>query len=162
MPKLKCPDCQTIFEANTENPYLSCPNCKATYQNPYCTASNVPATVDQLQNEAQQQAAKPVAHTGESKFNGKLGSLIGLNITNFLLLLVTIGFATPYVICRNYRWKVKNEIIDGNQLVFTGKAGSLFGQWIKWCLLTVITLGIYGFWIPIKKQRWITEHTHIA
>lgn len=98
----------------------------------------------------------------ESKFTAGLGSLIGLNITNFLLVVFTLGFGIPCAICRKYRWLYKNQVIDGRRLVFEGKAGSLFGQWIKWILLSIITLGIYSLWVPIKKQKWITEHTHFA
>ncbi len=98
----------------------------------------------------------------ESKFTAGLGSLIGLNITNFLLIVFTLGFGIPCAICRKYRWLYKNQVIDGRRLVFEGKAGGLFGQWIKWILLSIITLGIYSLWLPVKKQKWITEHTHFA
>lgn len=96
----------------------------------------------------------------ESKFTGGLWSLIGLNLSNALLIIFTLGLGTPCAICREYRWLYKNQVIDGRRLVFEGTAGSLFGHWIKWMLLGFITFGIYFFWLPIKQQKWITEHIH--
>jgi len=106
-------------------------------------------------------APSSVAPTSrESKFTGGLWSLIGLNLSNALLIIFTLGLGTPCAICREYRWLCRHQVIDGRRLVFEGTAASLFGHWIKWMLLGFITLGIYFFWLPIKQQKWITEHTH--
>ena len=162
MAQLRCPNCQTIFEANTTMPQMGCPHCGYTYNNPYYRQVQ-PATQPVSNNSnAITKAPNQPAKRGESKFTGGLGSLIGLRITNWLLLIITIGLATPYVICRTHRWRIEHQYIDGYQLYFDGKAGQLFGQWLKWVLLTIITIGIYSFWIPIKKQRWLTEHTHLT
>ena len=88
-------------------------------------------------------------------------SWLGHNIVNFLLTLITLGLAYPWVVCRKYRWKIDHQIIDGHKLKFDGKGGSLFGHWLGWVLLTIITIGIYGLWVPCKVQKWITERTHI-
>ena len=97
-----------------------------------------------------------------SKFTGGLLGLIGINILQFLLVLVTLGFGAPWAICMKQRWIAKHTIIDGQPLVFDGTGGQLFGNYIKWFLLTLITLGIYGFWLDIKMKQWITKHTHFA
>lgn len=121
------------------------------------------------QNQAQQTGYIPVYGAtpsmrvpgAKSEFNGGLGSLIGLNIVNFFIVVFTLGFGVPWAIRREYTWLYEHQIIDGRKLEFTGKAGSLLGQWVKWIFLSIITLGIYAWLVPIKKMQWITENTHI-
>ena len=96
----------------------------------------------------------------ESRFNGGLLGLIGINIITVLLTFVTLGIGLPWAMCMKERWYAKHTIIDGKQIVFDGKGGQLFGQYIKWFLLCIITLGIYSFWLEIKMKQWITKHTH--
>lgn len=126
--------------------------------------NSAPVPVTNPANPVTVQAVPVMPNTApisrESKFTAGLWSLIGLNLSNYLIVVFTLGFGIPYAICREYRWLCKNQVIDGRRLVFEGTAGSLFGQWIKWVLLGFVTLGIYFFWLPIKKQKWITEHTH--
>ena len=96
----------------------------------------------------------------ESKFDGRLIGLIGINILQFLLTVITIGIGTPWAVCMKERWMAKHTVIDGKRLVFDGKGGQLFGQYIKWFLLSIITLGIYSFWLSIKMKQWVVSHTH--
>lgn len=162
MAKLRCPNCANIFDVEVDEnnksnePKLTCPYCGKVYSNPYYVApvEQVPATQTST-------AAQPLKARGKSTFTGGLGSLIGLNIVNFFILLFTLGFGTPWVVCRSYSWEVEHQIVDGYKLVFDGKAGDLFVQWIKWFLLTIITFGIYGLWLNIKIKKWIAEHTHL-
>ncbi len=104
-------------------------------------------------------AAPAVAPT--SKFTGTMISWLGHHLFNMLMLVITLGLAYPWIVCRKYRWKIDRQIIDGHKLKFEGKGGSLFGHWLLWAFLTIITVGIYGLWVPCKIQRWITERTHI-
>ena len=96
----------------------------------------------------------------ESKFTGGLAGLVGTNIVYFLIVFLTLGFATPWAICFRERWYAKHTFIDGKQLVFTGSGGNLFLNYIKWFLLTIITLGIYGFWLNIRIHQWVVKNTH--
>lgn len=96
----------------------------------------------------------------ESKFDGRLIGLIGINILQFLLTVITIGIGTPWAVCMKERWMAKHTVIDGKRLVFDGKGVQLFGQYIKWFLLSIITLGIYSFWLSIKMKQWVVSHTH--
>lgn len=98
----------------------------------------------------------------ESKFTGGLLGLIGISILQFLLILFTLGLATPWAVCIKERWVAKHTIIDGRTLVFDGKGIQLFGSYIKWWFFTLITLGIYGFWLSIKMKQWVVKHTHFA
>ena len=96
----------------------------------------------------------------ESKFDGRLIGLIGINILQFLLTVITIGIGTPWAVCMKERWMAKHTVIDCKRLVFDGKGVQLFGQYIKWFLLSIITLGIYSFWLSIKMKQWVVSHTH--
>lgn len=95
-------------------------------------------------------------------FDGGAGTYLGISIGAFLLILFTIGIATPWAICMRYRWRCEHTLIDGHRLRFTGTGGSLFGNWIKWLLLCVITAGIYGFWVAPRLTKWIVEHQEVT
>ena len=88
-----------------------------------------------------------------SQFTGGLLGLIGINILQGLLTMITLGIGAPWAICLKERWIAKHTYIDGHQLVFDGTGGQLFGSYIKWFLLTIITLGIYSFWLDIKMKQ---------
>ena len=100
--------------------------------------------------------------TQESKFDGGLLGLIGINILMGLIIGITLGIALPWAICLKERWIAEHTIIDGRRLTFDGTGGQLFGNYIKWFLLTLITLGIYGFLLEIKMKEWLVKHTHLA
>ena len=95
-----------------------------------------------------------------SYFTGGLLGYIGVSIVQSLIIIFTLGIATPAAVCYGERWKAKHTYIDGVQLEFDGNGWELFGQYIKWFLLSIVTLGIYALWIPIKMQKWIVSHTH--
>ena len=98
----------------------------------------------------------------ESKFNGGLLGLIGINILQRLLCVVTLGIGTPWAVCMKERWIAKHTVIDGKQMVFDGTGGQLFGTYIKWFFLCIITIGIYSLWLSIKMKAWVVSHTHMV
>ena len=97
----------------------------------------------------------------DSKFNGGLLGLIGINILQWLIIVFSLGIALPWAVCKKQNWLAKHTIIDGKQMVFDGTGGQLFGQYIKWVLLTIITFGIYSLWLSIKMHAWVVSHTHL-
>ena len=98
----------------------------------------------------------------ESKFTGGLWGLIWRRVVYTLLGIITLGIATPWIICKWQRWYAENTYIDGYQLEFDGTGWQLLGREILWGFLTVITLTVYAWWVPIKYQQWLTKHTHFA
>ena len=98
----------------------------------------------------------------ESKFTGGLLGLIAVSIVQGLIIVFTLGLATPWAVCFKEKWYAENTIIDGHRVTFDGTGGQLFGNFIKWFLLTIITIGIYGLWLSIKMKQWVTKHTHLA
>ncbi len=96
----------------------------------------------------------------KSYFDGDIFSYIGYSIICGILIVITIGFGTPWAVCIMLRWKTNHTIIDGRRMYFDGNGASLFGHWVVWYLLCFITLGIYGFWLTIKMEQWKAKHTH--
>ena len=92
---------------------------------------------------------------------GLLG-LIGVGITQGLIIFFTLGIGAPWAICFKEKWYAEHTEIDGHKVTFDGNGGQLFGNYIKWLLLTLITCGIYGFWLTIKMKQWVVKHTHLG
>lgn len=96
----------------------------------------------------------------ESKFDGTVLEILGVNVVVWLLTGITLGFAYPWALTLKRRFVTKHTIVDGRRLNFDGTGGQLFGTWIKMFLLTVITIGIYSFWAEREIQCWVARHTH--
>lgn len=162
MAKFKCANCNATFEAQEDVKELVCPECGKKFWNPLLKEEQKSAQALQTAEKGPAPTPLPPAYArGDSVFTGTVLSLIGHRLFNALLLIVTLGFAYPWVVCRSYRWEISHKVIDGYQLTFDGNGGSLLGHWLVWVLLTIVTIGIYGFFVPVKVQSWITERTHI-
>ncbi len=98
----------------------------------------------------------------QSQFTGGLLGFIGVGLAQILLIVFTLGIATPWAVCFKEKWYAEHTIINGKRLSFDGKGIQLFGNYIKWLLLTIVTLGVYGFWLNIKMKQWVVSHTHFA
>jgi uncharacterized membrane protein YjgN (DUF898 family) len=92
-------------------------------------------------------------------FDGGAGTYLGTGILAALVVLISLGFATPFAIVLRQRWRAKHTYIHGQRLVFLGTGMGLFGLWIKWFLLIIVTCGIYGFWVAPRIQKWVVENT---
>ena len=95
-----------------------------------------------------------------SNFTGGFWGYVGHSLLSFLLTVVTLGIATPWIICRWARWFINKTTLDGKQIYFEGKGGALFGRMLLWGLLTIVTLGIFSVMYVIKFYRWIISNTH--
>jgi len=98
----------------------------------------------------------------ESKFSGGVLQIFLFSICAPILLVISLGLATPYVVCIVIRWICDNSSISGKRYRFKGTAGGLFGRWIKWYLLTIITIGIYGFWSIRNQIGWVIENLEMV
>ena len=101
-------------------------------------------------------------NNSESIFKGTAIGLFGKIILSILLSIVTLGIATPWIICMMARWVTNNTYINGKKLRFDGRGGALFGKYLLWGFLTIITLGIFGFWLSLNLQKWVAKHTHVS
>lgn len=77
-----------------------------------------------------------------------------------LFVILTLGFAMPWVICMDQRWHLDNMIIDGRQVIFEGKGRKFFWRYLFWTFLTIITLGIWSCWMAVKMLKWDAKYTH--
>lgn len=98
--------------------------------------------------------------TPQSTFNGTVGGCFAVKLAIFLLVVLTLGLATPWAICIWHKWRMENLVIDGERLVFDGKGRRLFWRYVGWFFLTIITIGNYAWTVRIKIHDWLTEHTH--
>ena len=96
---------------------------------------------------------------GKSVFTGSMLGLLGIQLASGFLSAITLGIATPWLLCWKDSWYAEHTYINGKQLRFDGKGEQLFAKWIVWCLLTIVTFGIYGLWLPIKIKEWTVKHT---
>ena len=62
---------------------------------------------------------------GEIK-ESKLIELIGWNILNILLTLVTLGIGAPWGKCMLLRYEIEHTVLNGKRLKFIGNGGNLF------------------------------------
>ena len=98
----------------------------------------------------------------ESKFSGKVLNVFLFCLWSPLLFGVTLGFASPFIVCTVIRWICANTTIGGKNYTFKGTAMGLFGRWIVWVLLTIITVGIYGFWATRNEIKWVVENIEMT
>ncbi len=70
----------------------------------------------------------------KSYFDGDIFSYIGYSIICGILIVITIGFGTPWAVCIMLRWKTNHTVIDGRRMYFDGNGASLFGHWVVWYL----------------------------
>ena len=96
----------------------------------------------------------------ESKFDGTVLELFGINLAVYVIAGITFGIAYPWALVMKHRFVTKHTVVDGRRLTFDGTGGQLFGTWLKVFFLSLITLGIYSFWAELVVQKWIALHTH--
>lgn len=94
----------------------------------------------------------------KSTFTGGVLDLAITNVVSALMVIFSLGIATPWAITFKHRWRERNTSIEGQQLRFTGSGAGLIGNYIKWFLLSIITVGIYSFWLSIKLKQWVTKN----
>jgi hypothetical protein len=94
----------------------------------------------------------------ETKFYGSVIEIFIFCIWMPILLVITLGFGFPFIICTLLRWICDKSIINGKHYKFKGTAAGLFGNYIVWTILSMITIGIYGFWATRNYIRWVVEN----
>ena len=103
-----------------------------------------------------------VLDPNKSVFDGSGLELFIINLVGALICLVTIGLASPWVICYRIGWDRRHTVYNGRRLAFNGTGIQLFGKWIVWFLLTIVTCGLYSFVMGLKLEQWILSHTTFA
>ena len=101
----------------------------------------------------------PDMNNGGSYFDGTGMELLGHVILTVLVSGLTCGIATPWFLCRIYRWRKEHTVIDGKRLTFNGTGGELLGKWIIWEILSFITCGLFAFYVAVALKKWELSHT---
>lgn len=96
---------------------------------------------------------------GESFFDGKALARVGVWLSSYLLVLITVGIATVWAYARVVRWDINHTVVSGHRLKFNGKGGKLFGRFLLWIILTPLTLGIILIRVQIFLQKWKVKNT---
>jgi len=96
----------------------------------------------------------------DSYFDGNLLELFGWTFLKNILMIITLGIATPWGECMMLNYEISHTVINGKRLKFVGNGGNLFIERFKWIFFSIITLGIYTLWIPVKKTKWIVSNIH--
>ncbi len=100
-----------------------------------------------------------VANGNESYFDGNSFEYLGYGLLSTLLLIMTLGLATPWVMAMIEKWDTKHQVINNRRLVFSGSGLGFLGEYIIIAILTVITCGIYSSWGSVRMTRYIVKHT---
>ena len=104
----------------------------------------------------------------ESKFDGGFWHFVGLCIGGFLVCLITLGIAFPWVNCWFIRWRINHTVVSGKRLQFNGTGFSLFGHfllrgWLLGILLTPLTLGLYTvYYFQVSLKKWEVKNTSLV
>jgi len=98
----------------------------------------------------------------EPKFSGTVGEVFIFCLWMPILWVISLGFATPFLVCTILRWICDKSMINGKRYRFVGTAGGLFGSWVKWTILTIVTIGIYGFWAIRNEIRWVVDNIEMV
>lgn len=106
--------------------------------------------------------SEEILDPNKSVFDGSGMELFLINLVGALICLVTIGLASPWVICYRIGWDRRHTVYNGRRLAFNGTGIQLFGKWIIWFLLTIVTCGLYSFVMGLKLEQWILSHTTFA
>lgn len=106
--------------------------------------------------------SKEILDPSKSVFDGSGMEYFIISLVGALLTLITLGLASPWVICYTIGWERKHSVYNGRRLVFNGTGIQLFGKWIVWALLTVVTCGLFSFVMGLKMEQWIMSHTAFA
>ena len=103
-----------------------------------------------------------------SYFDGGFWSLVGWSLLAFLVCVITVGIAFPWVCCWIIRWQTNHTVVDGKRLQFNGKGLSLFGHymlrgWLIGLILTPLTLGLYPFYYyAVSVKKWVIKNTSFS
>lgn len=78
-------------------------------------------------------------------------------ITCYFIILLSLGIAGPWAICKWGRFHASKSSINGKNLVFTGNAKEFLPTYLILILLMIVTAGIYGIWAGPKVMKWYWE-----
>ena len=97
----------------------------------------------------------------EPKFSGTVGQIFIFCLWMPIIEVISLGLATPFLLCVLMRWVCDNTVISGKRCKFKGAVGDLYEGWIKWTIISVFTIGVYSFWSVRNTIRWVVDNIEI-
>lgn len=99
-------------------------------------------------------------------YTGTGGELFIPLLVNMLLMCVTFGIYTPWMVCDlQKRVMAKTRILKSEQEIgkfdFVGTGGGLIGEFLIGMVLTMFTFGIYNSWFQCNMERFFRRNTGI-
>lgn len=79
-------------------------------------------------------------------------------IASYFMMLLSLGIAGPWVICKWGRFHASKSRIDGKSLVFKGNPKEFLPSYLIILLLIIVTCGIYAIWAGPKFMKWYWEN----
>lgn len=87
-------------------------------------------------------------------FLGKGMDLFKIQIVNFILTVVTLGFYYPWAKAKKLQYLYSNATFEDHPFAFTGTGKEMFKGYIKAFLFFIIAFGIY-FFLTLQQMEWI-------
>lgn len=97
-----------------------------------------------------------------SKFTGKVKEYVLISFVAYLLIPLTLGIATPWIITTFNKWIYTNTYINGEHLEYTTSGKALAKKYFIWLFFSIITLNIYFIWFLKKMIEWNSTNTTIT
>jgi len=125
----------------------------------------VAVTISNKNKEKQEQNNASTEILQKSIFDGSFWHLVGLYIGGFLLCLITLGIAFPWVYCWFTKWRINNTVVSGKRLQFNGAGIELLGHfilkgWLLGIILGPLTLGLYWiYYFNVSLRKWEVKNT---
>lgn len=83
------------------------------------------------------------------------------NLLSFLIIVFSLGIATPWALSYRMRYINSNTVINGNRLGFKGTGSQLFSKMVIWILLSLVTFGVYLLWTRKNLIKWEVQKTYV-
>lgn len=92
-------------------------------------------------------------------FRGHATDLLWPYVRDMLLVLLTLGFYSPFFQNRLRTFIVRNSYFGSREFSYNGEGWDLFFMFLKMVAFFFPTLGLYWYWYTANKHRYYWEHT---
>lgn len=73
----------------------------------------------------------------KSQFEGGMLEFIGINIVVWLVTVLTLGIAYPWMYCWYRRWQLNHTVIESQRLKYAATGTKMMGFVMKWILIYI-------------------------
>jgi len=95
-------------------------------------------------------------------FRGTRQEAIWKFVSNYILVMLTLGLYTPYFQMKLREFWVRNSYFGSKKFEFDGEGKDIFKNFLLAIPLSLLTLGLYSIWYKAFVARYTWSHTHFA